>query len=487
MGGHLVVVGEVAVRPENSAAFASVPPAIVRAGPDVVRAELSRVALFTKGGVPIPVPHDVADTITGRAATAGMPRLRTVRPFPLLREDGSVALTPGYDRVTNGSVTIEWSDLALPNAPTRADAKAALAVLLEPFDDFPMHPQEGRAALAAYILAPFVRHLVPTVPLFAASAPTAGSGKTLLVQAAGAISLGAPPALMAALSGPSADEETRKRFTAQLLAGRGDMILDNVPRDRVFGSPALDALLTSPVWSDRVLGSSTSAPIPNTATVAVTGNNMQMAPDTARRTIWAYLDAKVARPEERQGFKYLDLLGHIAKERPRLVKAALTVLRAYTLHADPFRGGAGQARVLGSFEGWSRVIAAAVEWSGLPNPISTQDFGRGLSSPGDDELDALETLFGALTAVFGSQPFTAGEALKAGGITGAELEPVPPAPSGGGNVASGPSDAAQATLGAAIRTTLGSRGGTRDVSSARLSAACSAGRPRAGWRWWTPA
>ena len=46
------------------------------------------------------------------------------------------------------------------------------------------------------------------------------------------------------------DEETRKRITATLLAGEPIVLLDNIAG--MLGCAALDALLTSTTWTDRI-------------------------------------------------------------------------------------------------------------------------------------------------------------------------------------------------------------------------------------------
>jgi hypothetical protein len=69
-------------------------------------------------------------------------------------------------------------------------------------------------------------------------------------------------------------------------------------------------------------------------------------------------------PEERQGFHHPDLLAWVRQERPRLVMAALTILRAFHCAGRP----AVDIRPWGSFEGWSAAVRAPLVWCGLLDP-----------------------------------------------------------------------------------------------------------------------
>lgn len=432
MGDKLV---EVADRPDEavlSAAKAKNPatdiagPATIPASANVIRLALGRTALFTMGEKPVQPPMDVASIIAERGAALRVPPLRQMVSYPVLRADGTVVTAQGYDRDTRTFATTDWSGLTLPSAPSKADAEAAVKVLLEPFADFPFAQPEAKAAFVAHVLHTLARHLLPTVPATLYSAPTAGTGKTLLASAASRIALGRPPVLLSAVNGRNSDDEMRKRLTSLMVSSRGDMVFDNQPVGEPFGGPAFDAQITSPTWSDRILGGNTTLNVPNTATIAVTGNNIRTGADTGRRVQFVYLDSHVARPEARTGFKVPDLSRHLAENRPRLLTAALTLLAAHFRHNKPLQGGTLQAPTLGSFEDWSRVVAAAVEWSGLPNPIASQTWGRALFDASGDDTDTLDALLAGLHGVFGTARFgakdiaTAFEALDAVGPDGAQ-------------------------------------------------------------------
>src|SRR5262249_19896539 len=146
------------------------------------------------------------------------------------------------------------------------------------------------------------------VPMFVLDAPAAGTGKGLAADIVAMIGTGR---LAAKAAEPDArgDDEWRKRLTALLLEGAGVVVLDNV--EKPIGSPSLAAALTTTSWSDRILGSTRMVTLPNRAVWIATGNNVRLRGDLPRRCVRVRLDAKVARPWDRSGFRHADLLGHV--------------------------------------------------------------------------------------------------------------------------------------------------------------------------------
>lgn len=69
-------------------------------------------------------------------------------------------------------------------------------------------------------------------------------------------------------------------------------------------APALDAALTSRIWTDRKLAATEQVEYPNNAIWVATGNNIQVGGDLPRRCVWIRMDAMVARAFTRTGFKH---------------------------------------------------------------------------------------------------------------------------------------------------------------------------------------
>lgn len=346
-------------------------------------------------------PTWVAKTLAARGHWK-FPPLTGIILAPTLRPDGSVLDRPGYDPGTGllfypGSV--KWP--SVPASPTRQQAHDALAELIEAFVEFPFADRTDQAAALAAVLTVLARHaILGPVPLYAIRARAAGTGKSLLADVVAILGTGRPAPRMA----PAKDgDEERKRLVA--IAGAGDSIvlIDNIAADHALGSEALDAALTASEVSDRVLGKNTgqaTITLPWIAVILATGNNLTFAGDTGRRAIPVDLDAKEENPEERTGFRHDPLKPWVTNERPRLVCAALTALRAYFVAGCPRQVHLSS---FGSFEEWNDLVRSTLVWTGHGDPCAGRERIR---EEGDPAREALGTALAAWHDQWEDQPKT---------------------------------------------------------------------------------
>src|SRR5258708_34940723 len=80
------------------------------------------------------------------------------------------------------------------------------------------------------------------------------------------------------------------------------------------------------------------------------------------------VDRTEENPEDWEGFGHPRLVGWVSQERPRLLAAALTLLRGYCLAGRPDM----ELKPWGSYERWSDLVRNAVVWSFLPDPGETR-------------------------------------------------------------------------------------------------------------------
>lgn len=284
--------------------------------------------------------------------------------YPVLRPDGTVFATPGYDEALRLLLLGTVGAVEVPAAPTQADAVTAARDLLDVVCDFPFADDVGRAVFIAGVLTPLCRYAgIGNVPLILVDKSVRGCGGSLLVDTIGVLLKGEP---LARVPQAQNDEEQRKVITSVLLAGDDLVLIDNLSHP--LGGASIDALLTGAVWRDRLLGRNELSLVPNLATFFGTGNNVELLGDTTRRVLRIRLEAAHERPEERADFKYPDLLAHVRARRSQLLSAALTILRAYCLAGRPKQ----PVSAWGSFEGWSALVASAVAWCGLPDPSAAR-------------------------------------------------------------------------------------------------------------------
>lgn len=190
------------------------------------------------------------------------------------------------------------------------------------------------------------------------------------------------------------------------------MVWDNVREP--LGCAALDSFLTAQTFSDRILGSSTTASLPNRALFITTGNNLRLTGDTCRRVLVARLDAQMERPYARD-FKF-DPAQRVTIERSRYVVAALTIVRAYIAAGRP---KVAEGRTA-SFEDWDDLVRQPVCWLArivkkggradlpkLDDPLKAAD----MAFQGDPETSKHAALLAAWRQAFGPQQTTVAEAI----------------------------------------------------------------------------
>jgi len=347
------------------------------------------------GNRPVMVPPWVVETLLARGEWK-LPPLEGVVDAPVLRPDGTILDVPGYDPTTR--LIYDPCGTAFPAAPaspTQADAAAALEELLEPFCDFPFVAESDRAATAALILSIVGRGAYDGVaPIFASAAPAPGSGKGLLVDLCATIAMGRAASKMA---NTQDDDEVRKRLLSIALESPVLVAIDNV--DGAFGTPALAMAITAGTVTDRLLGASRQVTATLRPVWTVTGNNISYRCDLGRRVVPIDLDPGVEHPEDRHEFRHPEVIAYVRENRPRLVIAALTILRAYIAAGRPPHGKPAK----GSFESWDRLVRGAIIWSGGADPLAGVERIR---EQGDADLDNLRALLLAWHAVHGDTPVT---------------------------------------------------------------------------------
>lgn len=312
------------------------------------------------------VPENVVRAVDARGYWQGIASIEAVVEVPILRADGTVLESPGYDEATG--IFFYRGDGVFPPAPerpTRDDALAALAKLLDVLADFPFLADEHRAAAVAVILTPFGRFAFDgCVPFALYEANTPGAGKGLLSEASATIwsRTGIPRMAL-----PQRDEEFQKQITSLLIAG--DMLInwDNIRRP--LGGPAMEAAMTSRTWKGRILGQSRmTGNLPVNLIHTGTANNAVLVGDMPRRLLNIRLEVEQENAEDRSGFRHPDLLGYVREHRGELAVAAVTILRAYVVAGKP------RQKLLpwGTFDEWSGLVRAAVVWLGMADPAKTR-------------------------------------------------------------------------------------------------------------------
>lgn len=344
-------------------------------------------------------PDKVAHTLLARNGRWRLPKLWSVISAPTLRPDGTLLQTPGYDPAT--STWYDSGDIKFPvvaDTPSREDAEAALELLAKAVSTFPFVAEFDRSVMLALMLTALVRRALPSAPLGAFTAPTMGSGKTLLADVISILATGvAAPAMRYA----DTDEEAAKTALAVLSEGDPVVLIDNV--ERPLQGDWLCTVLTSETYRGRILGRSEMVSVPTSTLFLATGNQLVIKGDLRTRALMCRIDPQVERPEERR-FGH-DLREWMAAHRPRLVAAGLTLMRAFlAAKVEPDE----VVPPWGRFERWSALVRAPLVWIGQQDPCASLKVLEAEDPARTEHLHVLTAWF----TVFRDEPKTARDVVE---------------------------------------------------------------------------
>jgi DNA primase len=298
-----------------------------------------------------------------------LPQLDAVIRTPVFGCDGSLIVTSGYhpkDRVwVDADSTLQLGRLS--STPTPEEIRAARDLFCdELFVNFPFKDLADRAHAVAAVILPFVRRMVEGfTPLHLIEAPSVGSGKGLLANIVAIVTTGMS---CESRTLPEDEDEIRKMITAELLRARQIVLLDNADDRKKLHSPSLASVLTTDRWTDRLLGVSAMASVPNQALWMMTANNPNLDLELTRRCIRVRIDPRLDRPWMRTEFRHPDLHRWVKANRGPLVHAALTLVLAWIAN-----GRHMNQKRLGNFEGWSELVGGILEVAGIDGFLANLD------------------------------------------------------------------------------------------------------------------
>jgi putative DNA primase/helicase len=211
---------------------------IVEVGEHTIAERLAVAATFQKwdarkkgggGWKRVDPPKDVVKTLLGRGYSLKLPILVGVVNCPQMAADGRIIDQPGYDAETGIFFDPRGATFpAIVANPMQADAEIATERLLRLYHTFDFQSEKDRAVALSLVLTRLARIGMATAPLHAYDAPTAGSGKSMIVDIASILATGERAAVFA--QGPTL-EEFEKRLSVQLMMGRQIIAIDNITQE----------------------------------------------------------------------------------------------------------------------------------------------------------------------------------------------------------------------------------------------------------------
>ncbi|MDQ3405233.1 MAG: hypothetical protein M3548_17885 [Actinomycetota bacterium] len=270
----------------------------------------------------------------------GVRPLTGVVTSPVLRPDGTLLQTSGYDTATGLYYSPSTTMPTIPAAPTKAEVAEALDFVLgRLLCDFPFVADADRANHLALLIAPILRPFLGCLtPFGLISATTQSSGKTLLAEIPGYL-YGSKNLVWR----KGDDSELEKAVTSALHSPAPIMLWDNIAEGTIVSSAVLAQLLTSPHWSARMLGSSGAGfTAANDRLWLATGNNIRLGGDMATRTVLVRLDPNDPHPDQRDqtrfGIPHLDTWLKTPANRATVLRHLLILVMDWINAAAPRSG-----------------------------------------------------------------------------------------------------------------------------------------------------
>lgn len=336
---------------------------------DFLRMLTEHVACFsskegTGGNPPSYTPAwpdgQTVEAVMSESSAREFPPLHRVVRTPFLRPDGSVCQSEGYDSATATVLVMDGLEVReVTQTPSAEGVSRAVKFLMEEWlGDFRFETPADRANVLAAVITPFVRGLVPLVPLCVVSGIGPGVGKNLLADNLSVLVTGETAVPLPYVQD---EDETRKQLTATFRTGAELFVFDEAHH---LKGANLARALTGRTWADRVLGASTMVEYPNQVTWMSLGNQVFVDGDLYRRVYFVKITGdERSHDREASEYRHPDLTAWAHENRPLLVAAVLTILRGWV---DAGRPGYSRGSTMGSFEAWDRMLSGICAFAGFP-------------------------------------------------------------------------------------------------------------------------
>jgi len=263
--------------------------------------------------------------------------------------------------------------------------------------------QTGKCLAILLALTLLQRALLPERPAFFVTAGQRGGGKTTLISMVIAAVLGRRPA---AAAWSDNAEERRKALFSYLRQGVATLIWDNIPRGVNISCAHIEAALTAPEITDRVLGVSDFETVPATTVQMFTGNSIMPRGDMASRSFVVSLNVDRPDPENRS-FTHADPLAWTQANRAKILTALYTILVGGILQRP--QGQVAKTR----FKAWWGLIGWPVEYAAglLGISVDCTELLRA-GEVGEEEASASSRVLAILEKRWGGRTFTTRDVVK---------------------------------------------------------------------------
>lgn len=321
-----------------------------------------------------------------------IPPLAGIVECPYITKTGEIVSDAGYNfgsRLYLVSQNGEYH-VSVPDTPSNSDVNAAKELLFDLFTDFQFEDEASRENLIACLITAAIRPTIDgLIPMFVFDKPVMGAGASMLAKIITQITTGRPPTMTDSPKNKS-EEEWNKLIIGLLREGRALNIFDNVEGDMY--SSALASVLTSEYYGGRLLGKNETVRYPNKSVWLANGNNIQITHDLPRRCVWIRLTTDTARPYERTGWKYPDILEYVRIHQAEYLSAILTIARGWHVVGKP--QPAKGMQIMGGFEGWRATVGGIMSYMGCTHFLENTKTNLEIAEEAHEDVEVfLEGVF----------------------------------------------------------------------------------------------
>ena len=321
-------------------------------------------------------------------AGSTLPRVSGVASLPIVTKGSTLQTTNGLNRdlqVVLSSPQSVLNALPDPDAVTLDDAGAAYKWLLENWLVDVETDDAGLGATIAICAQAIQRHTLAEAPGYFIRAPQRGGGKSTLANMVSRIVTGNDAPATAWSDRP---EERKKLIFSLLLKDRPLIVFDNIANGSTITDETINAMMTLPTLSDRVLGFSKAVEVPTTSVVVFTGNNIAPKSDMASRFFNITLTPNREDPENRT-FTHSNIIAWTTGHRSLILSKIYTILLARPLDHGDRKGGGGTR-----FVDWYQTIGRRIEAAAIKadRPFTFREMAKS-SEDENEERGAMQVLF----------------------------------------------------------------------------------------------
>ena len=356
--------------------------------------------------------HKVWADVPGMRAVDAIAR----QPVPMLVDKKLVISGEGYDPVTRTYGVFSAAQWAVQSHATAAEYIEACLALGELISEMYLQsPADVAAALAAMLTA-VCRPGLPVAPGFIVSAPNPGSGKSYFAQVLSVLAGDdgvrvQPEVLTLKMRGQNAESEFSKMMLGALRSPASTLLFDEIDGPSI-DMPSLRKLITSPVFSERRLGTNDVLALPTRKLVIITANNVDPTQDSARRFILIRINPPVD-PSKRNQKPTGGALDLVQANREKYVRAAITVVaQSHLLCRGCMPAG---MQPLSGFPDWSVLCAASATlaaWMLIAESAEPVNLIDKSELDAIAEMDPLQVSVEALSPMFRQRQVAAADPAK---------------------------------------------------------------------------